>query len=256
LAAAAAAGLWVLAGLAGVGRSREGLTPVRELRPNLFSERSGGGVFIYGVRAGASVLVIDAAADPRGRPVDLLLTAMHGAREHLTGLWATSARPDHVAGAAAFPAVPLYVGQSDLPVAAEARRLPSVFDRVLRLAWPPSSLPQARVAEAGTWPFVDGDATHILQAWPTPGPTAGSVSYLFDDILFVGDLLSWREGRLALPPPALDADPVATRRSVRQLAERVRPVALGLVCTGHGGCTPDGQGAHAWQQLLATLSPR
>jgi glyoxylase-like metal-dependent hydrolase (beta-lactamase superfamily II) len=243
-----AAGVW------GLARSRETLLPVREIRANLYAARGGGGVFAYGLRVDSSVLLFDAGADPEGHPLRMLVTALHGTPADLRGLWLTNARPDHRAGASAagFRETPVFVGAGDAAVL-DGRTSPSdLRGRILAMVWPLPPRPTARaLAQSELWTFGEGPTRHVLRAWPTPGPTPGSTSYLIDDVLFVGDLLTWHEGRLALPTGLLGEEAAQARRSLRFLADELAHVELGLVCTGHGGCTPEGTAARAWAQVLA-----
>ena len=83
-----------------------------------------------------------------------------------------------------------------------------------------------------------------MRAVGTPGHTPGSTSFLVDDAaLFTGDLLTLRRG-LARPSPRLICNDVAEdERSIFRLAARVPSV--GLLCTGHSGCTSDYRAALA-----------
>ncbi len=92
----------------------------------------------------------------------------------------------------------------------------------------------------------DGDIVHVgatrVRALSTPGHTPGSMSYLVDDsILFVGDALTLRNGRVRLFSKlhirdAFHMDKTAAAQSIRKLAH-VSHVSLML--TGHSGCTTD-----------------
>jgi len=251
----AGTGLLVVAGAWGLARSRETLLPAREIRANLDAVRGGGGVFVYGLRIDASVLLFDAGADPEGHPLAMLLAALHAGADQLQGVWLTNARPDHRAGtsAAAFKDTPVFVGAGDVAIL-EGRVLPpDLRGRILARVWPLPPRARAQpLTGTETWTFGEGPTRHVLRAWPTPGPTLGSTAYLIDDVLFVGDLLTWHEGRLALSSSMLADDAALARRSLRFLADELAHIELGLVCTGHGGCTPEGTAARAWAQLLAT----
>lgn len=250
--------LLLAAGTWGLHRSRETLLPARELRANLYAVRGGGGVFAYGLRIETSVLLFDAGADPEGHPLAMLLAALHAGAAELRGVWLTNARPDHRAGtsSAAFKDAPVFVGAGDVAVLEGLVSSPDLRARLLAMVWPLSARPRAQtLTEPATWTFGEGPTRHVLRAWPTPGPTPGSMAYLIDDVLFVGDLLTWREGRLALPSSMLVHDVAQARRSLRSLADELAHIELGVVCTGHGGCTPEGTAARAWAQLLASRPP-
>jgi len=240
----------------GIARSREAVSPARELRPTLFAVRSGGGAYLYAVRLEDQVVLIDAGPDPEGRPLALLINAARAETASLAGVWLTNARPDHRGGVAA-PAVrerKLFVGAADGAVVRGESPGGGWSPRALSWLW--SSAPRAdaqALNDGDTWVLGPASHAHEVRAWATPGPTPGSISYLVDDVLFVGDLMGYREGRLVLPPAPLDEAPTTTLRSVREMPARLGPRPFAMVCTGHGGCTPDGAGPRLLAQLLASL---
>lgn len=65
---------------------------------------------------------------------------------------------------------------------------------------------------------------------PTPGHTPGHVCFMYRDVLFVGDLLENKKGRLIPYPAAWNWDDAMLRESV----EQIRPLPFTWVCTAHG----------------------
>ena len=90
-------------------------------------------------------------------------------------------------------------------------------------------------------------------AIPVPGHTRGSVAYLFDGVLFVGDALEYKQGRLELPAGPFVEDEAASLRSIAQLPASIGTAELRIICTGHGGCTPPGTGPALLAELVGRL---
>ena len=87
----------------------------------------------------------------------------------------------------------------------------------------------------------DGDVVGIgkttVRAIATPGHTPGSMSFLVDGtVLFTGDALILRRGRVDGSPRVWNMDAVAQRQSIRKLAALDN---VSLLCTAHTRCTHD-----------------
>ncbi|MDA8343948.1 MAG: MBL fold metallo-hydrolase [Thermaerobacter sp.] len=132
---------------------------------------------------------------------------------------------DHVGNARALSAATgakIWASQEDLPfIRGEAR--PSGLRGVIQ-----TIVPVEPVSVDETYP--QGGRVGGLEVLPTPGHTMGHVSLRLGDILFAGDLVTSRGGRLVPAPGMLTADRVALRRSLREVGR----LPFQLVCPAHG----------------------
>jgi glyoxylase-like metal-dependent hydrolase (beta-lactamase superfamily II) len=78
--------------------------------------------------------------------------------------------------------------------------------------------------------YATGAMVGGLEVLPTPGHTRGHVSLRLGDILFSGDLVTSRGGRLAASPRMLTEDRLALQRSLREVGR----LPFQLVCPAHG----------------------
>ncbi len=198
---------------------------------NLFVE-------LYAAKVGKAVVLFDTGMDPRGRPVDRLLEALGAERGDVTDVFLTHCHPDHVAGAPLFPAARVHAGARDGPrLTGEApprRAAERWFRRLL-----PTPAVHATDLHAGTASVrVGGESIRVL---PLPGDTPGACAFLFRGILFVGDALDLRGGRLRPAWGYATDDAAENLRSIASLPDRLAELPLDFVCTAHGGPTPQGQ---------------
>jgi len=92
-----------------------------------------------------------------------------------------------------------------------------------------------------------------VKAIPVPGHTLGSYVFLYDGVLFSGDAMVFKQGRLDRAPKVFDADPDAAKASLTSLKQQLGATEIEEVCTGHGGCTPKGLGKNLFEDLLGRL---
>ena len=104
-------------------------------------------------------------------------------------------------------------------------------------------------AEAGKDPK---DAKKV-EAFPIPGHTPGSYAFLYDGVLFVGDAMIFKQGRLDPAIKLFDAHPAENKAAIRQLQKQIENEEIDIICTGHGGCTLKGLGRNQLIDLVARL---
>ena len=92
-----------------------------------------------------------------------------------------------------------------------------------------------------------------MKAFPIPGHTAGSYAFLYDGVLFVGDAMIFKQGRLDPAIKLFDAHPEENKAAIRQLQKQIENEEIDIICTGHGGCTPKGLGRNQLIDLVARL---
>jgi glyoxylase-like metal-dependent hydrolase (beta-lactamase superfamily II) len=78
-------------------------------------------------------------------------------------------------------------------------------------------------------------------AVPFAGHTAGSMVYLYDGVLFVGDSMNYDKDKLTFAVGAFSVDPAGNRARIAALPSLVKLDEVKVVCTAHGGCTPEGE---------------
>ena len=76
---------------------------------------------------------------------------------------------------------------------------------------------------------------------------------LYDGVLFVGDAMVFKQGRLDPAMKLFDAHPDENKASIRALQKQIEKEEIDIVCTGHGGCTPKGMGSNQLTDLIARL---
>ena len=116
------------------------------------------------------------------------------------------------------------------------------------------ALPPSRITDPLTGivtvPVGEGKS---VSGFPAPGHSPGSYVFLFDGTLITGDVMRWDGQRIIGPPGPFDAFAEANRRAVRALGPMLQDRTIDRVCTGHGGCTPGGQGRALFDDYVAAL---
>lgn len=173
----------------------------------------------HAIVEGGEVTLVDSghASSPPG--IERALAGLGLSPDQVRRVICTHGHPDHAGGARAFAdrGVEILIHEAD------ATALETGFRDVIRH---PS---RGRVFAAMTpalpsfTPLADGDALPVLgglEVVHTPGHTPGSVCLYSrrDRILFVGDVLQRRFGRVSFASKLYSDDPTQARRSVQRLA--------------------------------------
>ena len=210
-----------------------------QIKPGVMAVSSAG-AYLYAARAGGHVVLFDAGADPAGRPIDVAVAALNARRGDITDLFLTHSHPDHVAGAAGLPGAKVHLGQADAATA-EGHAPPDKL--LVRLIAKAESAPPATITQPLTGVVtIDVGGGKIVKAFPVPGHTPGSYAFLYDGVLFVGDTMMFKQGRLDRGPSLFNSDGEQLKASVRALKAQLAGAEIAAVCAGHGGCTPLGLG--------------
>jgi glyoxylase-like metal-dependent hydrolase (beta-lactamase superfamily II) len=228
--------------------SRGAFSPAVLVEPGLAAEK-GAGAWLYAVRTRRGYVLIDAGMDAKGKPIDAALRALGASREEVTDLFLTHGHTDHTAGAAALPRARVHSGAADVGMAAtpDERGLESLLAPLLPKGPPRVDDP----IDAERW--IDLGRGDEVLAVPVPGHSQGSMAYLLHGVLYLGDAVSYEDGRLVATPRLFSADPDKNARSVAALAARLAHVPVRRICTGHGGCTPPGSASELLQRFVASL---
>jgi glyoxylase-like metal-dependent hydrolase (beta-lactamase superfamily II) len=238
-------------GLMGMRAGRNKFSPATEIQSGVYGVRSAGGTYLYGARTGHNVVLFDTGADPAGAPVDGLLGALGAGRDDVKDIFLTHGHFDHLAGAGQFPDAHTYLGAADLGLASGAAAPDALAIKLLTLAAHPHPVAITHPLNGReTIPVGDGKT---VKAFPVPGHTPGSFAFLYDGVLFPGDIMIYKEGRLETTPAIFDAHPEENRSAIRSLKTQLVADTVDTICTAHGGCTPKGLGRNLLDDLLGRL---
>lgn len=246
----------------GLRATRDKVVATTTLKPDIVSVTSvanayGISLFAARVAPGPHVIVFDAGVDPQGRPIDALLTALRASREDVTDLFLTHGHFDHIAGAPILTKARVHLGAGDIPLAAGQQPPDALVPRLMGkgMVTPPVTV-NAPLTAAATVAVGAADATGVaksVKAFPVPGHTHGSFAFLYDGVLFVGDIMILKQGRLDTTPRVFDAHPEENKAAIRSLKTQLANETVDIVCTGHGGCTPKGLGRNLLEELISRL---
>ncbi|HEX3698713.1 MAG TPA: MBL fold metallo-hydrolase [Polyangia bacterium] len=239
-------------GVIGLRYSRDKVAPVIEVKPNLVATKHMGSIYVYGARVGDHVILFDSGADSAAHPVDAILTQLKASHADVKDIFLTHGHFDHVAGALQFPDARTYLGAGDVGLATGKESPDGLLVKLMTavLAAPPLPRITNPLKEKAA---VDVGGGKSVLAIPVPGHTRGSFAYLFDGVLFPGDIMLLKEGRLEPTPSMFDAHPEENRASIRALKKQLADQTIDRVCTAHGGCTPAGLGENMLNDLVNRL---
>lgn len=222
-----------------------------QIKPDVMAVSSAG-AYLYAARAGQHVVLFDSGADPAGRGIDTALSALHAGRGDVTDVFLTHSHPDHIAGVAGLGDVKVHIGEADV-AAAEGRVPPDKL--AVRLIAKAEAAPPATVNHPLSGVVTtDVGGGKTVKAFPVPGHTPGSYVFLCDGILFAGDTMTFKEGRLDRGPSLFDSDSEQLKASVRGLKAQLTGAEVAAVCAGHGGCTPLGLGRTLLDEFIERVA--
>jgi len=248
--------LAVLASLAvGAGAAlrlnRSKASAASPVKPSLVAVVNAGGIYVFAARADGHVLLFDTGADPEGRPIDVALEALAAARGDVSDVFLTHGHMDHTAGAALLPRAKVHLGAGDVDLAAGKASPEAIMVKIMNLVLPaPPVTTTDPLSGASSIDVGDGKA---VKALPVPGHTPGSYAFFYDGVLFVGDIMVLKQGRLEPTPRLFDANPEANRAAIRSLKSQLGDSTIDIVCTAHGGCTPKGLGANLLDEIVSRI---
>jgi len=236
------------AAVAGFRTTRTKFSPPAEIKPGIAGARTAAGVYVYAARTPPGVILFDTGLDPQAHPIDALLASLGAGRDQVQKIFLTHGHFDHLAGAAQFPGAARYLGAGDLGLADGSVSPDALMAKILAVL---ASVPPVAITNplrgVETIPVAPGLA---VKAIPVPGHTAGSYAFVYEGVLFPGDIMIFKEGRLEPTPAMFDAHPEQNRQAIRSLKTQLAGEALQTICTAHGGCTPKGLGRNLLDDLV------
>ena len=247
--------LAILAGAATIGLrvARGKPSGVEEVKPGIVMTSSVS-AYVYGAKIGNKVVLFDAGADPAGAPIDALLAWLHAGRSDVTDVFVTHGHGDHTAGVAAIGSPHIHLGTGDLALAEKKVPPEALAGKAFTLAMgSPAVTANDPITGPQTFEVGVGPDAKKIKAFPIPGHTPGSYAFLYDGVLFVGDAMVFKQGRLDPAMKLFDAHPDENKASIRALQKQIEKEEIDIVCTGHGGCTPKGMGSNQLTDLIARL---
>ena len=173
------------------------------------------GAYIFRLNEGG-VGLVDAGSDRSGAAIRAALARAGKTADEVRAIFLTHSHADHIGGARAFPRAQVYVLEPD------------------RRAVERSGIVVARGLRDGE--RVDAGGTPV-EVFALPGHTPGSAAFLVHGVLFFGDSAAAAYDGSFQPNTLMGTDPAQAGRSVRALAERLRPrhTEIRQLAFGHQG---------------------
>lgn len=194
------------------------------------------------------VLLFDTGADPEGRGVDAVLAALDAKREDVSDIFLTHGHGDHIAAATLCPRARLHGGIGDSDMMSKRGPVVPRFARFMGLVLP---VPAVMLTDAflGRAEVPVGGGKNVL-AVPFAGHTPGSMLYLYDGVLFAGDSMNFDKDKLTTAFAPFSVDVEQNRRNIAALPSLLELGAVKVVCTAHGGCTPEAETKRMLDEII------
>lgn len=183
------------------------------------------------------VVLFDAGADPEGRGLDALLGALGKKREDVSDIFFTHGHGDHVAAAPLCARARLHGGIGDSDMMAKRGPVVPKFARFMGLVLPVAAVMLSDGILARAEVPVGGGQSVV--AVPFAGHTPGSMLYLYEGVLFAGDSMNFEKDKLTTAFAPFSVDTRQNRANIAALPSLVKLDDVKVVCTAHGGCTPE-----------------
>ncbi|MDQ3263038.1 MAG: MBL fold metallo-hydrolase [Myxococcota bacterium] len=246
-----AAVLLAMVALAGVGVYRL----VAPLKPTVEGEVLGSSTAVldgysqvFVINSGRrAVILIDAGMDKEATAVRQALVSRNMGPDAVQAILLTHGHPDHIGGVGMFPNAEVYAHREELDLLGGRVAADSPVARLM---------PRSKVNVRVTHPVEDGQVIRIgdkeIEVFHLPGHTEGSVAYLVDGLLYLGDSASGTKVGTVIPAPWIFSDDTRrNRRSLVKLAERLKGKEVRGLVFAHSGAIDDPQ---ALQRLASELS--
>jgi len=204
----------------------------------------------FGARtADGHVILFDAGADPEGRALDALVAALGAKRDDVSDIFFTHGHGDHVAAAPLCPRARLHGGIGDSDMMSKRGPVVPRFAHFMGLVLP---VPAVTLTDAfvGRAEVPVGGGGQVV-AVPFAGHTPGSMLYLYDGVLFAGDSMNFEKDKLTRAFAPFSVDTAKNRANIAALPTLIKLDEVKVVCTAHGGCTPEAETRRMLDDLIA-----
>lgn len=206
-----------------------------EIVPNVHGLEAGGSN-VYLVVEPPNIVLIDAGMPWKQQVILDFLGQLGHQPSDLSHILITHADMDHVGSLAALhraTGAQIMAGAESAKLidrGKSPKHMPLVVQWIIDTFMKYGAVSQEQISVFGdgdTLPFLGG-----LQVLATPGHTLDHFSFYSPStgVLFVGDALNTRDGRIQLTPPRITADKTAARRSASRLLE----LTPAVIACGHG----------------------
>jgi glyoxylase-like metal-dependent hydrolase (beta-lactamase superfamily II) len=209
-------------------------------------------VDIYGAKAGSHVVLFDTGTGREGAAIDALLAQLGAKRDDVSDVFITHGHPDHISAIPLFKQAKIHASSKDVDMIRDHGLCEPFMAIVAGWLLPAPDGTTATVTDAGDV-IVDKDKGLKVRVLDLPGHTKGSMAYLYDGVLYVGDSITFNEGKLGPAPAPVTVDREENKKSIKELAKTLADTKLDFICTGHQGCTPPGKASQLLKDLAASL---
>lgn len=207
-----------------------------KIKKNVYLLDSTKGSYAYLI-AGPEPILIDTSYPGRSEKIIKEITSLGINPRNIAHILLTHHDVDHIGNAKALQlatGAQLWASKDDLPyIQGERNRegLKRIVQAIIKVDNP-------RVDST----FAQDQKIASIEVIPTPGHTPGHVSFLYEDILFVGDLVMIRKGKLKKAPFL-----GTWNKAIMDLSlQRVKSLHFDWTCPAHGEPV---QGRNLWDVL-------
>lgn len=208
-------------------------------------------VDVYGTKTSSSVLVFDAGLGS-SIAADAIAGGLEVRREDVTDIFLTHGHFDHFAGVPLLPKAKVHAGKADADLLSGERSNPNAVPRMIGAFTDTPSVKVDHALEGELSIPIDGGKETLI-AIPMPGHSPGSYAYVLRNVMIVGDAFNYYQNMLMEPPGVFTEDPALARESIKKLPALMKKYDVKTLCTGHGGCTPDGKADELVRAMIATF---
>jgi glyoxylase-like metal-dependent hydrolase (beta-lactamase superfamily II) len=207
-------------------------------------------VDLYGTKTSSSVLVFDAGLGS-SLAIEAMLAGLEVQNEEVTDLFLTHGHFDHFAGTPLLAKAKVHAGKADADLLAGERSNPKLVPRAIGVL---TSMPVVKIDDALSGEVSIDAGGEPLIAIPMPGHSPGSYAFIIRGVMIVGDAFNYYQNMLMEPPGVFTEDPALARESIKKLPDIMKKYAVQKICTGHGGCTPDGKAEELVAKMIASFN--
>lgn len=200
-----------------------------KITDNVYALDSTKGAYTY-IILGREIILVDTGLKWQGKGILKELAAMNIKLKDIKHILLTHHDLDHVGNAAMLQRLTgakLWADSKDIPYIKGNQKRPGI-KRIL------SIINKVKKPDS-IYAYDEGLKLEDIEIIPTPGHTPGHVCILYKDVLFAGDLVKSRKGKLE-PYPNLNWDQALLRNSIKSIAE----LPFKCVCPAHGIPTEKG----------------